>query len=195
MLPKNADNEKVGGAMRGRRKRLLHKAHGGQTLVEFAMIVPLLLLLVVLTVNFGGLINAWVTVQNATRAAADYAVLTGSSAGLPTQATSGSLMTLINNDMSGLPNLSGSNPTACVRENNNGTYIKLLEMPAGACSTYANPPSDGEAIASGNSTVYINVAVDITYNYTSFFTGSSVMGLPLTVLPSNVHQRTVMRLE
>jgi hypothetical protein len=68
-------------------------------------------------------------------------------------------------------------------------------MPAGACSTYANPPSDGEAIASGNSTVYINVAVDITYNYTSFFTGSSFMGLPLTVLPSNVHQRTVMRLE
>ena len=183
--------------MRGRRKRLLHKAHGGQTLVEFAMIVPLLLLLVVLTANFGGLINAWVTVQNTTRAAADYAVLSGSSAGSPALATKASLQNLISADMSGLPNVVlGSNPTICVRENNNGnTSLKPLEMPAGVCGNYATPPLDGETIP-GNSTVhYITVAVDITYNYTSLFTGSSFMGLPLTVLPNSIHQRTVMRMQ
>lgn len=159
------------------------------------MVVPLLLLLVVLTVNFGGLINAWVTVQSTTRAAANYAILSGSSAGLPAQATSGSLQNLINADMSGLPNLSSS-LTACVGETNNGQFIPLLEMPAaGACSNYANRPPDGETIA-GNSTVqYINVAVDITYNYTSFFTGSSFIGLPLAVLPGSIHQRTVMRMQ
>jgi hypothetical protein len=203
MLPKKGNNERVSGAMRGalrtakcRRKRPLHKACGGQALVEFAMIVPLLLLFVVLTVDFGGLINAWITVQNTTRAAADYAILSGSSAGLPTQATVTSFQNLINADMSGLPNQSSSNPTVCVRQNNNGVLLTLWETPAGACLTLYSPqPLDGEAIASGNSTRYINVAVDITYNYTSFFTGSSFMGLPLTVLPNSIHQHTVMRLQ
>jgi Flp pilus assembly protein TadG len=197
MSAKNGNTETVGGAMRGRRKRLLHKARGGQALVEFAMIVPLLLLLVVLTVDFGGLINAWITVQNTTRAAADYAILSGSSAGSPALATSTSLQNLISADMSGLPNVVlGSNPTICVRENNNGnTTFKPLEMPAGVCGNYATPPVDGETIPGNTNVAYITVAVDITYTYTSFFTGSSFMGLPLTALPNSIHQRAVMRMQ
>jgi Flp pilus assembly protein TadG len=165
----------------------------GQALVEFAAIVPLLFLLIVLAMNFGGLIGAWVAVANATRAAADYAILGGTSAGSPTQATSSTLQALINADLASLPNASSLH--ACVKENNNGTYTTLLETPSGACSSYANPPSDGEAINSGSSTQYTNLAVDITYTYTSFFSGNRIFGLPLTVLPSNVHQRAVMRVQ
>jgi Flp pilus assembly protein TadG len=203
MLAKKGNNKRVGGAMRGglrtanrRENRLLRKTCGGQALVEFAMIVPLLLLFVVLTVDFGGLINAWVTVQNTTRALADYAVLSGSSAGLPAQPTNAALSALITADMSGLPNQSSSNPNVCVQANNNGTYPPpLFEMPSGACSTYPRPIPDGEQIAPGNSTNYIDVAVDITYNYTSFFTGSSFLGLPLAVLPNSIHQHTLMRVQ
>jgi Flp pilus assembly protein TadG len=178
-----------------------HWARGGQALIEFAMVVPLLLLLVALTLNFGGLINAWVTVQSTTRAAANYAILSGSSAGLPVQATKDYLTRLIAADMSGLPSVSPANPAGtggaiCVRQkNNNATPVMLLETPGGACGNYSLPVSDGEPIADTNSTQYINVTVDITYNYTSFFTGNSILGLPLTVLPSNIHQRTVMRLQ
>lgn len=199
MSAKNGNNETVYGAMPGAlraRQGSFSKTRGGQALVEFAMIVPLLLLFVVLTVDFGGLINAWVTVQNTTRALADYAVLSGSSAGLPAQPTLTSWQNLVAADLSGLPNQSSSNPTVCVQENNNGTYpAPLFEMPSGACSTYPRPLPDGEQIAVGNSTNYIDVAVDITYNYTSFFTGPSFLGLPLTVLPNSIHQHTLMRLQ
>jgi Flp pilus assembly protein TadG len=167
----------------------------GQALVELMAIIPMIFLLIVLAMNFGGLINAWIAVANAVRATADYAILSGSSAGLPTQATSTTLQNLINADLSALPNLSASNPHACVRKNDNGTYTTVMEMPSGACANYSNPPSDGEAIATGNTNNYINYAVDITYTYTSFFTAARIFGYPLVSLPTSVHQRAVMRLQ
>ena len=47
----------------------------GQALVEFALIVPMVFLLAVNAVNFGGFIFAWITVANAARAGAQYIVL------------------------------------------------------------------------------------------------------------------------
>ncbi len=175
--------------------RLVRTGTRGQALVELMAIIPMIFLLVMLAMNFGELINAWIAVSNATRAAADYAILSGSSAGLPTQATSTTLQNLINADLGALPNLSASNPHACVRQNNNGTYATIMQMPSGACANYANPPTDGEDIASGNTSNYINYAVDITYTYTSFFTGIRILGYPLVSLPTSVHQRAVMRLQ
>jgi Flp pilus assembly protein TadG len=166
----------------------------GQALVELALIAPFVLLLVVLVIDFAGLIGAWMVVANAARAAADYAILSGSSAGLPTQANSASLQNLINTDMLALPGLSSTNPNACVQENNNGKYIILLQMPSGACANYSIPPSDGEDIASGSTTQYINLAVDITYTYTPFMVGSRFLGYFLPSIPTSVHQRAVMRI-
>jgi len=165
----------------------------GQALVEFAAIVPMLFLLIVLAMNFGGLIGAWISVANATRAAADYAILGSNSAGTPAIATSTSLSALISAELASLPN--GSTAHACVKKNNNGTYTTLLETPSNACADYLNPPTDGESVVSGGTIKYPNVAVDITYTYNSFFSGSTFLGLPLTVLPSSVHQRAVMRIE
>jgi Flp pilus assembly protein TadG len=167
----------------------------GQALVELMAIIPMLLLLIILAMNFGGLINAWISVANAARAAGDYVILSGSSAGLPTQATATTLQNLINADLASLPNLSTTNPNACVRQNDNGTYTTIMEMPSGACASYSNPPSDGEAIAAGNATNYINYAVDITYTYTLFFTAPRVFNYPLPSIPTSVHQRAVMRLQ
>ena len=42
----------------------------GQALIEFSLVLPLLLLLIVNVVNFGGLLYAWVTVSNAARTGA-----------------------------------------------------------------------------------------------------------------------------
>ena len=67
-------------------------------------------------------------------------------------------------------------------------------MPNGACASYSNPTADGEAVAAGSTVTYPNLAVDVTYTYTSFFTGSTFLGLPLTVLPSSIHRRTEMRM-
>src|SRR4051794_5621235 len=46
----------------------------GQTLVEFALTLPILLLLMFGIIEFGRIFQAWVTIQNAARAAARYAV-------------------------------------------------------------------------------------------------------------------------
>jgi Flp pilus assembly protein TadG len=166
----------------------------GEALLDVTLIAPFVFFLVVLVINFAGLIGAWMVVANAARAAADYAILSGSSAGLPGGATSTSLQNLINADMAALPGLSSTNPNACVRQNNNGTYTIIMEMPSGACGIYADPPSDGEDIASGNTTQYINLAVDITYTYKPFMVGSSFLGYFLPNIPTSVHQRSVMRI-
>jgi len=173
------------------------KSTEGQALVEFAAVIPLLFLLIVLAMNFGGLIGAWVAVANATRAAADYAILSGDSAGSPTLATSSTLAALITADLASLPTPSTATKE-CVRTYNSSStpnVSTLLETPSGACGSFSNPPADTELIVSGGSATYSSVAVDITYNYSSFFSGSTFLGLPLTVLPSAVHQRAVMRIE
>jgi Flp pilus assembly protein TadG len=46
----------------------------GQTLAEFALTLPILLLLLFGIIEFGRLFQSWVTIQNASRAAARYAV-------------------------------------------------------------------------------------------------------------------------
>src|SRR5689334_16870203 len=55
------------------RKRRRHTSRG-QALIELALILPLLLLLIVNVVNFGGLLYAWITVSNAARAGAQYSI-------------------------------------------------------------------------------------------------------------------------
>jgi Flp pilus assembly protein TadG len=172
-------------------------AEQGQALVELAVAVPMIFLLIALAFNFGTWLYGWTAVGNAARAAGDYAILSGSSAGLPATATSSGLQSLISTDLTYLPNVSSSNPKACVQRNNNGTIAKLLEAPSGACATansaYGAPPADTEAKASTTTLTYPNVTVDITYTFTPFFLGSKVLGLPLTVLPTTIHRRTVMR--
>lgn len=164
----------------------------GQALVELAVAIPMIFLLIALALNFGTWLYGWVAVGNAARAAGDYALMGGAYAGLPPTATSSTLQSLINTDLTYLPNTSSSNPNVCVQENNNGTITKLLEAPSGACATantaYGSAPADPEPAT------YVSVAVDITYTYTSFFTGSRILGLPLAVLPSTIHRRTVMRM-
>lgn len=50
------------------------RSRPGQTLVEFALTLPILLLLIFGIIEFGRIFQAWVTVQNAARTAARYGV-------------------------------------------------------------------------------------------------------------------------
>src|SRR3954452_13834669 len=53
---------------------LLHnRRRTGQTLAEFAITLPILLLLLFGIIEFGRIFQAWVTLQNSARAAARYA--------------------------------------------------------------------------------------------------------------------------
>jgi Flp pilus assembly protein TadG len=159
----------------------------GQALLEFTLTLPLLFLLIILTINLGDWLHAWIEIGNTARAAANYAIMGGASAGLPPSATGAQIVSLIMSDLSTLPNTSGTNPTISICQNDNGTITSL----SGTCPTGTNvPPADPE------STSYVSLTVDVTYTYTPLFNAFNfpTLGISLTPLPGTIHRRTVMRM-
>jgi len=148
----------------------------GQSLIEFALIIPLVLLLTVNAVNFGGFIYAWIAVANAARDGAQYMAMSSASPGGATPATPAQIAALITTDTSSLPNA----PSLVVSTCTNST------AGANACT----PLFDPEAPA------YSLVTVDVTYTYVPFiplFTFSG-LGIGATLPPGPIHREAVMRL-
>jgi len=172
-------------------RRGLRNGTSGQAVVEYALMVPLLFLLIVNAFNFGSFIYCWLTVADATRAAADYACTDSNTAGAPAAPTVSAITTLVQNATAGLPNSSSSNPavTACIH--NNGNTYNFLTV--ASCSYATAPPADPEPIASGSTTTYSTVAVDVTYTFTPLLAGSSFLRFGLPSLPSTIHRRVVVR--
>jgi Flp pilus assembly protein TadG len=153
----------------------------GQVLVEFALIMPLLFLLVVNAVNFGGFLFAWITVANGARSGAQYMVMGRATVGAPTPPTPAQVTALITGDISSLTNRASLAVRVC--RNNNG--IVTCSGP-GAYS----PPADPEP------TKYVLASVDVTYRYVPFvalwdFGG---LGIHATLPPTTIHRQASMRM-
>jgi len=101
------------GSARGRSSR-------GQALLELTFATPMLFLLMVLAVDFGGWLYAWTEVGNAARATANYAILGALAAGSPVPPTAAAITSLIASDLATLPNYSSTNPVVSVCWNSNG---------------------------------------------------------------------------
>jgi Flp pilus assembly protein TadG len=163
-----------------RAKSMPAKDTEGQALVEFALMVPLLFLLIVNMVNFGGFLFAWITVANASRVGAQYAVMGGASVGTPSPATATQIKAVIAQDVFSL--LNGSNPTVNVCQNNNGHVTAL----SGTCTGIASDPEP---------TTYLLTSVDVYYTYNPLIPLFSFpkLGISATLLPRTIHRRAVMR--
>jgi Flp pilus assembly protein TadG len=162
-------------------KRFLAK-HGenqGQALIEYALVLPLVFLLIVNVVNFGGFFCAFIAVSNAARAGADYAIMGFPSAGNPPPlpGTAATITNLITTDMSSLPNRASLAINICQK---NSSGISTL---AGTCTSM---PSDPEAF-------YTLTTVDVTYTYQPFIPLFSAFGVSATIPPTTIHRRAVMR--
>jgi Flp pilus assembly protein TadG len=160
----------------------------GQALVEFALTVPLLFLLIVNIINFGGWLYGWIAVANAARAGANYAAIGASSVGYPAEAAATDVVTLGQNETGTLPNWTTSNPAVTVCQNYNGTATLLRST--SVCPAGTAPPNDPETPA------YTSLAIDVTYTYSPFiplFQFPS-LGIYATLPPSTIHRRTVMRI-
>jgi len=149
----------------------------GQALIEYALILPLVFLIIVNLINFGGFFFAWITVANAARAGADYAILGGASVGAPGTPSTTQITTLIQEDASSLPNSASLSISVCT--NKNGTIT-------GSC---ASPPSDPEP------TSYVLTSIDVTYTYVPFISAFQFPSLNIyaTLPPTTIHRRAVMR--
>src|SRR5262249_12790590 len=93
----------------------------GQALIEFALVLPMAFLLVVNAINFGAFLFAWITVANAARTGAQYAVMGSSSAGAPVTPTVAQVTALVTNDVASLINRASLAVRVCT--NTNGTVV------------------------------------------------------------------------
>ena len=195
----------------GRRDR-----ESGQSLVELALVTPIIFFLVVNIVNFGAFLYEWITVVNAARAAVQYVALNGQSAGSPiflsSLSTSSSasapygtttslyaLQHMIFTETASLPGVvtSGSSPnptfTACYKQGTSTAYYSYVASSgsAVACSAAASPATDPES-AYSFTTVKVTVSYTPTQIYSIF--GFAHFGLSrLTALPSPIAVSETMR--
>lgn len=161
----------------------LKRAQGeaAQALIEYLLLLPIVLLLVVNVVNMGGFFFAWITVSNTSRAAANYAALAGASAGGVQVASVSKILAMVAAEDSSLPN----NPSVVVDicRNFNGAVTTL----SGTCSSV---PADSEP------TSYVLTSIDVDYTYKPFIPAGFQfrnLNVYVTIPPSTVHRRTVMR--
>ena len=153
----------------------------GQAMIEYLLLVPIVMLLVVNTVNVGSFMFAWITVANASRAAANYAALGGASAG-GLQSPSTTLITgVVTTELSSLPN----NPSQVVDicQNFNGTITTV----SGTCTSI---PADSEPSS------YVLTSIDIYYTYKPFIPAGfkfAKLNVYVTIPPTTIHQRALMR--
>ena len=153
----------------------------GQALIEYLLIIPLLFLLIANAVNFAGLFFAWISVADAARAGADYAILSTASVGDLTPASGSQIQTVITDSMRSLPNRASVVVNVC--SNASGTVTALT----GTCTSV---PADPE------SPTYALMVVDVTYTYHPFVsTGFNfpALGIYTTLPPTRVYRRAVMR--
>jgi Flp pilus assembly protein TadG len=173
----------------------------GQALVEYALMVPLLFILVANTVNFGGLLYSWITIANAARAASQDAAMGASYASYPAGPTLSDIKTLVHNETLALTHASMGNPRVTICENVNGTALAFpITTPPVACADphgIAAPPTDPEAVTDvAGASRYTTVSIDIAYDFAPMISMGlrfPALNLFTVAMPGTVHRRTVMR--
>ncbi|MEO8028278.1 MAG: PilZ domain-containing protein [Bryobacteraceae bacterium] len=158
----------------------------GGSLVEFALLIPLLFLLIVNTINFGSFIFAWITVANASRSASHYAAMAGASINAPRPASASQIYTVVTQDMSSLLNRSSLAVRVCT--NRAGTVACTTT----GTGTFTNPPNDTRTEAN----LFVMGWVDVLYTYQPLIPLFNFPGLGIhaTLPPTRIHRQTVMRM-
>lgn len=164
------------------------KNNTGHSLVEFALLIPLLFLLIVNAVNFGGFFYTWITIANAARSGSQYQIMSGATINSPKQPTATQIYNTLNQDIASLPNRSSLAVRACT--NTNGT-ISCASAGAGGAS-FTNPPADTRPEAS----LHVMSWVDVQYTFQPLIPSFHFPGLGIhgTLPPTTVYRQSVMRM-
>ena len=165
-----------------------HRKTGGQALIEFALVFPLLFLLIVNVINFGGMFYAWISVTNAARTGAQHLITGGATVGGRAAPTPAVVRTLVLDDLHPLPN--SATAQVCVSYSNSATV---------GCNTGSAPSGTPPAAdtAEGTPAITYNMgAVDVTYTYTPFIPlwDFPRLGIHATLPPTAIHRRATMRM-
>jgi Flp pilus assembly protein TadG len=172
-------------------ERSLHKRPAsGQALLEFALIIPLLFLLIVNVVNFGAMLYAFTTVANAARTGAQYYAIGGAMVQSPAQPDATLVQPLLAQDLASLPNRNNAQIQVC-RRSAAGTTCVCATGAGAACAVTGTwlPPLDNE------STPYMTLSVDVGYPYTPLIPlwDFPALNIHATLPPMTIHRQSVMR--
>ena len=159
----------------------------GQALVEFALILPLLFLLIVNVVNFGSFFFAWITVANAARSGAQYLCLGGASIGFPKPTTSTQIYNVVSADISSLKNKSSLVVRSCTKKSGVAAVCSTT-----GTGTFVDPANDTRTEAP----LFVMGWVDVQYTYVPLIPvfSFSKLGVHATLPPLTIHRQSVMRI-
>jgi Flp pilus assembly protein TadG len=147
----------------------------------------MVLLLLVNVVNFGGFFYAFITVANAARAGADYAIMGGATvaSGHIAAVSASQIATLITTEIASLPNNPSLSVNVC--QNNNGAFKTL----SGSCSSFVADTNSTDP----EPTHFVVTGIDVTYTYQPFIPLFSFPNLHInaTLPATTIHRRAVMR--
>jgi Flp pilus assembly protein TadG len=158
----------------------------GQALIEFALILPLLFLLIVNVVNFGMFIFAWISVSGSARSGAQYLAQGGAMAGGLVAPSLTAVQTFTQNDLLGLPNGSTAQVRVCRVDGTLSCVGPGAQTP---------PVESAEPGPSGTTRTYSPGSVDITYTYTPIIPLWSFprLNISATLPPLTIHRQAAMR--
>ena len=163
----------------------------GQSLIEFALGLPLLLLLIVNTVNFGGYFFATITVASAARGGSQYRVLGGASIGAPAPPSAAQIFNIVTTDMSALLNSASLAVRVCTQT------LDASNNPTTTCDSvgtgsFTDPPSDTRP----EGHLYALAWVDVQYTYQPYIGALNfpALGIYTTLPPSTIRRQSVMRM-
>jgi len=165
--------------------RLRPRGEAGHSLIEFALLLPLLFLVLVNAINFGGFFFAWITMANAARSGSQYASLAGATVSAPAPATSAQIYNVVTQDISALPNRSSLAVRVCT--NTNG----IVACEQTGSGSFTNPAADTRPEAS----LYVMTWVDVKYTYQPLIPAFNFanLGIHATLPPTTLHRQAVMR--
>ena len=171
----------------------------GQSLIETALVLPLLLLLAFNAINFGYFFFAALNITSAPRSGVQYAILGGATpqqlqlppAGPSTNQASISYLTY--QDMKGvLPNSGSALVQVC------SSLVGVLDPGTvnqrSACTTFGSGTAPSGPATDPEAPAFILSKVDVVYQVQPLITPISFFGIQLAVLPNmNIHRQVSMR--
>jgi hypothetical protein len=161
------------------------RGESGHSLVEFALLIPLLFLVLVNAINFGGFYFAWITVASAARTGSQYASLAGATVSGPAPPSSTQIYNVVTQDISALPNRGSLAVRVCT--NTNGTVACNQTGPG----SFTDPAADVRPEANS----FVMEWVDVGYTYQPLIPVFDFpnLGIHATLPPTTLHRQTVMR--
>jgi hypothetical protein len=153
--------------------------------VEYALMLPVLLLLMLNAANFAPYLVAWITVNDAIRAATEYQIYDGAAVGQPPIPTAAQVQAVVTNGVQSLHNPSSVTVEICSNNSSTGTAV----ITCNGTGTTFTPTADIEPIH------FVSTAIVVTYTYQPIMGNFTlpVINLPLTIPTTSMSRTILMR--